>query len=114
MNTVVKTKSGSMWMGLVVLVFGIVLFCFLATGCESSNTVPEAQASSESAIQNPDATPAAAVNDPAAEATTETATSGGVQEQVEGQAAAPDKEDVGAENEKAEASVDEPTTGKTN
>ena len=114
MNTAMETRNGSMWTGLVVLVFGIVLFCFLAAGCESNNTVPEAQASSESAIQNQDATPAVPANEPAAEAMTQTATSGGVQEQDESQSAAPDNEGVGAENEKAEAPVDEPTTEKTN
>ena len=114
MNTAMETRNGSMWTGLVVLMFGIVLFCFLATGCESNNAVPEAQASSESAIQNQDATPAVPANEPSAEAMTQTATSGGVQEQDEVQAAAPDKEDVGAENVQAEAPVDEPTNEKTN
>ena len=114
MNTVMETGNGSIWKGLLVLGFGIVLFCFLASGCESNNTVMDAQASSEEVAQNQDATPAVPVNEPAAEAITETATSGGVQEQAESQAVAPDKEDVGAENVQAEAPVDEPTTAKTN
>lgn len=114
MNTATETNNGSMWKGLLVLVVGIVLFCFLATGCESQNTVPEAQASAESVAQNQDAAPAVPANEPAAEAMTETATSGGVQEQAETQAAAPEKEDVGAENEQAAAPVDEPKTEKTN
>lgn len=114
MNTVVETRNGSIWKGLLVLGFGIVLFCFLAAGCESNSTVPEAQASSEEVSQNQDATPAAPVNEPAAEAMTETATSGGVQEQADSEAEAPDKEDVGTENVQAEAPADESTTAKTN
>lgn len=114
MDTVMEKRSGSMWKGILVLVFGIALFCFLSAGCESNKSVPEAQASSGSVAQNQDATPAVPVNEPAVEAVTETATSGGVQEQDKSEAEAPEKEDVGAENVKAEEPADEPVTEKTN